>query len=77
MIADALLCLLAPSAARWTVVTVDRRTGQDLPMPTVRFRWRSSAQAWARRHAAQWDRRGVAVNLQPRPLRPGWRYRLD
>lgn len=46
VLADALLCLAVPGAARWTVVGIDRDTGEDIAMPEVRFRWRRSARAW-------------------------------
>ncbi len=56
MVADGMLCLAADSlgwlAARWTVAGRDRLLGGLIPMTSVRFRWRASAETWARNATA-------------------------
>lgn len=77
MLLDSLLCFLAPSLARWTVVVIDPQTGEGSAIPSARFRWRSSAERWARQAVAQWAQAAIDVRFEPRALPPGWRFRLD
>jgi hypothetical protein len=69
--ADALLCKAFKRAGRWTAVVVDRFDGEEHPMPAVRFRYRSHAVEVCDYYRGVWDRRGVTVAMEPRPIERG------
>lgn len=67
MWSDAMLCLLFPKLTRWTVVVVNRVSGEEYPMDRVRFRWHGNAQVWAYVAHRHWVDRGHAADFAVRP----------
>lgn len=69
--ADAMLCKAFKRVGRWTTVVVDRFDGEEHPMPAVRFRYHCHAVEVCNYYRGVWDRRGVTVAMEPRPIERG------
>lgn len=63
---DTILCFLFPKLTRWTVVVVNRATGEEYPMDRVRFRWHGNAQVWAFLAHEAWVERGHPTDFAVR-----------